>query len=377
MLIGLVLGWLLDESFSTALLGALLGLAIGQTLRIARIGTQAAEQQRQLEQAKVALQAVEQRLFLLEGTPVQAAPPSSAAPASEPVVEPARIVEQAPAPELVWELPPELEPISAAAHETNQPLPDDVWRLEAVTTEPQQPAEPRGPNLIERGISAARNWLFGGNTVLRVGVVLLFFGLAFLLRYATEGMVVPIELRYAGVRCRGTGLAGAGLVAAAPQQQLCVDAARHRHRGVVPDSVCGDAPASVAGAVGRAGLAGGGHGVLGDSGDYPGRPGAGVCRRARRFRCTDSDFDRRWQPCRAVQLFRAAQRRHPRHRLVQGLAPAQPDWLRWHLWHRFRLGAAFLCAAAFVEHRAVSDSVLPDVPGHWLVVRPPKTTRHA
>ena len=69
---------------------------------------------------------------------------------------------------------------------------------------------PRGPNLIERAINAARAWLFGGNTVLRVGVVLLFLGLAFLLRYATEGMVVPIELRYAGVAAAALGLLGLG-----------------------------------------------------------------------------------------------------------------------------------------------------------------------
>jgi uncharacterized membrane protein len=210
MLIGLVLGWLLDESFSAALLGALLGLVIGQTLRIARLGSQAMEQQRQLEQAKVALQGVEQRLFLLEGAPLHAAPPPSAAPVSEPVVEPIKVAEQAPAPELVWELPPELEPLSAVASETSQPLPADVWHLDAVTPEPQQPAEPRGPNLFDRGISAARNWLFGGNTVLRVGVVLLFFGLAFLLRYATEGMVVPIEVRYAGVAAAALGLLALG-----------------------------------------------------------------------------------------------------------------------------------------------------------------------
>ncbi|AXI59295.1 DUF2339 domain-containing protein [Pseudomonas kribbensis] len=214
MLIGLVLGWLLDESFSTALLGALLGLVIGQTIRIARLGSQSAEHKTQLEQAKVALQAVEQRLFLLEGAGVRTTPPS-VEPAPEAVVEPAVVAEEAPAnaPELVWELPPELEPISTVASEASQPLPADAWRLDAVTPdtpEPQQPAEPRGPNLIERGISAARNWLFGGNTVLRVGVVLLFFGLAFLLRYATEGMVVPIEMRYAGVAAAALGLLALG-----------------------------------------------------------------------------------------------------------------------------------------------------------------------
>ncbi len=59
-------------------------------------------------------------------------------------------------------------------------------------------------------MAGARNWLFGGNTVLRVGVLLLFLGLAFLLRYATEGMVVPVELRYAGVAGCALGLLGLG-----------------------------------------------------------------------------------------------------------------------------------------------------------------------
>ncbi|KAE9650459.1 DUF2339 domain-containing protein [Pseudomonas sp. PB106] len=210
MLIGLVLGWLLDESLSDALLGALLGLAIGQTIRIARLGSQMAEQQRQFEQVKEALQGVAQRLFVLEGSPSHAVPLPSVEPVAEPIIEPVKATEDAPAPELVWELPPELEPLYAVASETSQPLPAEVWRLDAVTPEPSNPAEPRGPNLIERGISAARNWLFGGNTVLRVGVVLLFFGLAFLLRYATEGMVVPIEVRYAGVAAAALGLLALG-----------------------------------------------------------------------------------------------------------------------------------------------------------------------
>ena len=100
---------------------------------------------------------------------------------------------------MIWELPPELEPMAAAATETRRPPPVDAWKPEPVAREPQPPTIPRGPDFIERAISVARAWLFGGNTVLRVGVVLLFLGLAFLLRYATEGMVVPIELRYVGV----------------------------------------------------------------------------------------------------------------------------------------------------------------------------------
>ena len=211
MLIGLVLGWILDESFSDALLGALLGLGIGQAIRIARLGSQANEQRRLLEQAQVALHAVEQRLAVLEVTGV------AASETREPVMGatvpvPDLVVAQAPAetPELIWELPPELEPVAAAATEASRPSPVDAWKPEPVAREAQSPAIPRGPNFVERAISGARAWLFGGNTVLRVGVVLLFLGLAFLLRYATEGMVVPIELRYAAVAAVALGLLGLG-----------------------------------------------------------------------------------------------------------------------------------------------------------------------
>ncbi|MHC8302225.1 DUF2339 domain-containing protein [Pseudomonas sp. ZS1P83] len=211
MLIGLVLGWILDESFSDALLGALLGLGIGQAIRIGRLDLQTVEQRRLLEKAQVALSAVEQRLALLEVSGVKA-PQTSEPVASEAGAPPEFILDEIPveAPGLIWELPPELEPITAAAAETSRPLPVDPWKPEPVAREPQQPAIPRGPNVIERAINGARNWLFGGNTVLRVGVVLLFLGLAFLLRYATEGMVVPIELRYAGVAAAALGLLGLG-----------------------------------------------------------------------------------------------------------------------------------------------------------------------
>lgn len=214
MLIGLVLGWVLDESFSDALLGALLGLGIGQTIRIGRLDSQAAEQRALLEQAQVALNALQQRLSLLEGVKLapQGEQVAQVPVPSEPASSPVFILEEIPvsSPELIWELPPELEPISATTTHTSRALPDDPWKPEPVAREPQQPAAPRGPGLIERAISGARNWLFGGNTVLRVGVVLLFLGLAFLLRYATEGMVVPIELRYAGVAAAALGLLGLG-----------------------------------------------------------------------------------------------------------------------------------------------------------------------
>ena len=198
MLIGLVLGWAFDESFSDAGIGALLGLGIGQAIRLSRLSAQADQQARQLQTTQKALIALGDRLRQLE-VPT----PTSSVTVEPPIPEPTLAAKS---PELVWELPAELAPAAMVA-EPSQPLPDDVW---VATPRPQQPVTPPSPNLIERAIRGARDWLFGGNTVLRVGVVLLFLGLAFLLRYATEGVEVPIELRYAGVAGAAIVLLGLG-----------------------------------------------------------------------------------------------------------------------------------------------------------------------
>lgn len=52
MLIGLVLGWTLDESFYDAGIGALLGLGIGQAIRLSMLSSQADQQARQLRPRK-------------------------------------------------------------------------------------------------------------------------------------------------------------------------------------------------------------------------------------------------------------------------------------------------------------------------------------
>ncbi len=54
--------------------------------------------------------------------------------------------------------------------------------------------------------NAARAWLFGGNTVVRVGVVILFFGVAFFLAYVAELGLLPVELRLGGAATAGIAL---------------------------------------------------------------------------------------------------------------------------------------------------------------------------
>jgi uncharacterized membrane protein len=63
---------------------------------------------------------------------------------------------------------------------------------------------------VDDKFNAVIRWFSGGNTVVRVGIVILFFGIAFLLKYAYEHTHVPIELRLAGVLLGGVALLGLG-----------------------------------------------------------------------------------------------------------------------------------------------------------------------
>ena len=72
------------------------------------------------------------------------------------------------------------------------------------------PAMPAAPDLLERAFHAARDWLLGGNTVVRVGIIVLFFGVAFLLKYAASNSLLPIELRLAGTALGAAVLLGLG-----------------------------------------------------------------------------------------------------------------------------------------------------------------------
>ena len=74
---------------------------------------------------------------------------------------------------------------------------------EAGTAAPADPYEPRF-------VRAIRDWFTGGNTLVRVGVVVLFFGVAFLLRYVAERTELPIEYRLAGVALAAIAMLGLG-----------------------------------------------------------------------------------------------------------------------------------------------------------------------
>ena len=68
------------------------------------------------------------------------------------------------------------------------------------------PPAPPTPSPPPAWVSAARNWLFTGNLVAKLGLLILFIGVSFLLKYAAERVTVPIELRLAGIVLADIGL---------------------------------------------------------------------------------------------------------------------------------------------------------------------------
>jgi uncharacterized membrane protein len=191
--IGLLLGlWIgaMIGGFNGAVGGALIGFAVGfgarQLMRRQDAAAAEGDLSRRLARVEASLRAVEERLIALEtGAWTEAAVPlepavtsRSATPAPDPVPESVSLSGDAgvivPTPAVVADASREAEPAPIQRAPRRPPTP------------------PREPSFIWR-------WFMGGNTVVRVGVVVLFFGIAFLLKYAYEHTHVPIELRLTGV----------------------------------------------------------------------------------------------------------------------------------------------------------------------------------
>ena len=89
-----------------------------------------------------------------------------------------------------------LTPAEAAVIDRAAPKEPAPPKRPTIDLPPPPPPEPPTPNPFVE-------WLFGGNTIVRVGVIVLFFGLAFLVKYGVEHQMIPVEMRVAGVGAAG------------------------------------------------------------------------------------------------------------------------------------------------------------------------------
>jgi uncharacterized membrane protein len=111
----------------------------------------------------------------------------------------------------------------AEVHEQTVPsdsVPFDLARRPWQEFEEPAPVSPPQPDVAPRPrhasiaqsypespiVHAIRRFFTGGNTLVRVGVIVLFFGVAFLLRYLAEHTYIPIEVRLIGVALAGMAL---------------------------------------------------------------------------------------------------------------------------------------------------------------------------
>ncbi len=67
-----------------------------------------------------------------------------------------------------------------------------------------------GTDWPDRFAGAIRSYFTEGNLPVRIGIIVLFFGVAFLLKYAADNSIVPIEIRLAGVIAGGLALLAVG-----------------------------------------------------------------------------------------------------------------------------------------------------------------------
>ncbi|MBB5020054.1 putative membrane protein [Chitinivorax tropicus] len=245
LIIGALVAGALLESFQAGLLGAIIGWLTGMLLtmqsRLADSNTDNARLNEQLDQLRAHFNQVtldiHERISRLEhaqpattappavmAEPLTAAPPpADAAPAEDdqPIralaFDEAAILQAMPEPTHEEDKPAEppfieFSPPPASNETIEQPAETTPPPVSPVPAPPasvhqrQPQPTPAEPDWLSRRLAALQAWLLGGNTVLRIGILLLFLGLAFLLRYASERVVVPVELRYASVALAAVSL---------------------------------------------------------------------------------------------------------------------------------------------------------------------------
>lgn len=114
--------------------------------------------------------------------------------------------------------PPPVKPAAATGNPAGQALaPAPAAAAPAVHAPAAKPAaaptlEPDEHSAVVTSSLGAslQAWFTGGNTIVRLAVLVLFVGVAFLVRYAAENALLPIELRLTGAVGLGMALVWAG-----------------------------------------------------------------------------------------------------------------------------------------------------------------------
>jgi len=98
------------------------------------------------------------------------------------------------------------DPWSTVTDDTQQSpasVSEQVSEKDGVTADDRSPV---GPLPVDIAAQWLKDFFTSGNIMVKVGVTVLFFGIAFLVKYAAERDILPIELRLAGVALGGIAM---------------------------------------------------------------------------------------------------------------------------------------------------------------------------
>lgn len=181
LVIAILLGALLGGAASESPFGAAVGALIAWLLlRTQRQEKALAELQRSLLELRRGVAAPAPAA--VADAAAEATPPSPV----EPIAQPAT---PAPIAVAAATVAGTTAAVSAAPPSSPEPVAAPPAPAPAIET----PAAPPRPNPL----APVKAWLFGGNTIVKLGVAILFIGLAFLAKFASEHVQVPVEVRLA------------------------------------------------------------------------------------------------------------------------------------------------------------------------------------
>ena len=215
----------------------------------------------------------------------------------------------------------------SSANDQEQLPPDSSsipeWSPEWPESPPAEPPLPEQkhpgsrPSPWQAFLTPIQDFLAGGSLLVKTGIIVLFVGVSFLVKYAAEHSLLPIELRLSGA-----ALAGVVLLALGWRLRIQRAAYAHALQGggigilylttfaalrlyaLIPPSFAFSVLVAVAAA-------------LRGSGGPSGLPLPGGARRFGRLPCSDTGINGHRQPCRLVQLLCSPEPRHCRNRLVR------------------------------------------------------------
>jgi uncharacterized membrane protein len=192
--LGLVIGAIIGAvgGAQGAILGALFGAGVGWVMS-QKPNVPSDDRLRTLDSS---IRLLQQRVADLEKTiqarELMAVPPDSVSGAAE-FTEPSASERRDAAP-----AEPSVPPRSPELDADDSFQPHEISPPDNIQPGPVPPPDAPRP-LRAAQPSPLWNFFFGGNTLVRFGVIVLFFGVSFLLKYASEHIVIPIEARFIAV----------------------------------------------------------------------------------------------------------------------------------------------------------------------------------